>query len=88
VDGYVTSTNATPCWQRRLPSLDLLWCSALSVSQLAAPTYIRRPPWLTSVILATWEAEIGRIIVQGYSLPDPISKIIRAKQTKGVAQAV
>jgi hypothetical protein len=35
--------------------------------------------WLTLLILATWEAEIGRIIVQGQSRKDPISKIIRAK---------
>jgi hypothetical protein len=24
-----------------------------------------RPPWLTTVILATWEAEIGRIVIPG-----------------------
>jgi hypothetical protein len=41
--------------------------------------------WLTPIILATREAEIGRIKVQGKT---PISKITRAKWTGGVAQAV
>jgi hypothetical protein len=38
-----------------------------------------------SVTLATWEAEIGRIKVQGQ---DPISKITRTKWAEGVAQVV
>jgi hypothetical protein len=42
-------------------------------------------------LLATWEAEIGRITVQGQprqiSSGDPISKITRAKWTGGAAQA-
>jgi hypothetical protein len=48
---------------------------------------------LLPIILATWEAEIGRIKVQGqlgeivYETP-PISKITRAKWAGGVAQAV
>jgi hypothetical protein len=51
---------------------------------------------VTSIILATWEAEVRRIKVQGQSrqmihetcpLP-PISKITRAKWTGGVAQVV
>jgi hypothetical protein len=44
------------------------------------------------VILATWEAEIRRITVQGQPRQiageTPISKITRAKWTGGVAQAV
>jgi hypothetical protein len=44
------------------------------------------------VILATWEAEIRRIVVQGQLgqivLETPISKITRAKCTGGVAQAM
>jgi hypothetical protein len=40
--------------------------------------------WLTSIILATWEAEIRRIMVQEIA----ISKIFRAKWTGGVAQTV
>jgi hypothetical protein len=48
--------------------------------------------WLTPVILATWEAEIRRITVQGQSrqivCKTPISKITRAKWTGGVAQMV
>jgi hypothetical protein len=50
--------------------------------------------WLTSVILATWEAEIGKIKVRGQpgqivhkTYPSTISKITRAKWTGGVAQA-
>jgi hypothetical protein len=44
-----------------------------------------------SVIPATCEAEIGRIIVRGqptHSSQDPISKITRAKWPGGVAQEV
>jgi hypothetical protein len=46
--------------------------------------------WLTSIILATWEAEIGRI-TDGEASWDkefktPISKITRAEWTRGVAQ--
>jgi hypothetical protein len=46
------------------------------------------------VILATWQTEIGSIKVQGqtrqivHKTPSPLSKITRAKQTGGVAQAV
>jgi hypothetical protein len=45
------------------------------------------------VILATWEAEIGRITVQGQPRKrvqetPPISKITREKWTGGVAQVV
>jgi hypothetical protein len=43
------------------------------------------------IILATWEAEIGRIVVMltwSNSSRDPISKIITAKWTRGVAQLV
>jgi hypothetical protein len=50
--------------------------------------------WPTPIILATWEAEIGRIQglnsrpAQANSSRDPISKITRAKWTAGVAQMV
>jgi hypothetical protein len=48
--------------------------------------------WLTHVTLATWKAEIGRIMARGQpgQMPGetPISKITRAKWTEGVAQAV
>jgi hypothetical protein len=43
------------------------------------------------VIPATWEAEMGRIEIQGQPWPiilDPSSKITRAKWTGGVAQVV
>jgi hypothetical protein len=43
------------------------------------------------VILATWNAEIGRITVlgqPGQEVCDPISKIIRAKWTGYMAQVV
>jgi hypothetical protein len=41
------------------------------------------------VILVTWEAEIKRVTVQVVAnLGDPISKITRAKWTRGVVQAV
>jgi hypothetical protein len=44
------------------------------------------------IILATWEADIGRIEVQDQPrqivLKTPISKITRAKWTGSVAQAV
>jgi hypothetical protein len=47
---------------------------------------------LTPVILATWEAEIGRIVVRGQPwqivLETLSTKIIRAKWTRGVAQVV
>jgi hypothetical protein len=45
-----------------------------------------------AVILATWEAEIGRIMVQGQSwqivLQTPISKIMRSKWAGSMAQVV
>jgi hypothetical protein len=48
-------------------------------------------PWLTPIILATWEAEIRRMKVQGQPrqkvLETPSSKITRAKWTGGVVQA-
>jgi hypothetical protein len=48
--------------------------------------------WLTPVILATWEADIRRIMVQGHPKQiihkNPISKITRAKWTGGAAQAI
>jgi hypothetical protein len=42
------------------------------------------------IIPATWEAEIGRIVVPGQpgKKRDPISNITRAKRTGGVVQAV
>jgi hypothetical protein len=47
---------------------------------------------LIPVILATWEAEIRRVMIQGQLgqivHEIPISKITRAKWTGGVAQAV
>jgi hypothetical protein len=45
--------------------------------------------YLPPVILATWEAEMRRIMVQGQPklvLETPISKITRAKWTEGVVQ--
>jgi hypothetical protein len=46
---------------------------------------------LTPVILATWDAEIRRIMVQGQTRANssqyPISKITREKWTIGVARA-
>jgi hypothetical protein len=43
--------------------------------------------WLTSAIIPTWEAEIGRIMVRGqFGQRVPISKITRAKWTGGEAQ--
>jgi hypothetical protein len=52
-----------------------------------------RRQWLTLVILATWEAEIGRIKVRGQRgqkvrEAPPISKVTRTKQNGGVAQGV
>jgi hypothetical protein len=51
-----------------------------------------RSQWLTPLILANWEAEIWRIMVQGQPRQTvhetPISKITRAKWTGGVTQAV
>jgi hypothetical protein len=45
--------------------------------------------WLIPVILATWEAKIERIEVQSQAgqivFKTPISKITRAKWTRGVA---
>jgi hypothetical protein len=43
--------------------------------------------------LAIWETEIGRIVVQGQPRKilcetPPISRIVRAKWTRGVAQSV
>jgi hypothetical protein len=44
------------------------------------------------LILATWEAEIGRIMIQSQPgqivCETPISKMIKAKWTGGVAQVV
>jgi hypothetical protein len=51
-----------------------------------------RHQWLTSLILAMWEAEIRRIKIWGQSrqisLWDPTSKTIRAKWTGGMIQVV
>jgi hypothetical protein len=48
--------------------------------------------WLTLIILAIGEAEIGRIAVQGQPwqivLETPISKISRAKRIGGMVQVV
>jgi hypothetical protein len=48
--------------------------------------------WLTSVILAIWEAEIGRIVVQSQpqtnTLRDPHLQNNQSKWTGGVAQAI
>jgi hypothetical protein len=49
--------------------------------------------WLMPLILATWGAEVRRIVVwgqpsQAHSSQDPISKITRAKWTGGMAQVV
>jgi hypothetical protein len=53
----------------------------------------RADGWLTPVILASWEAEIGRIVVrdqyrQIVRWDSPISKTTKAKWTGGVANAV
>jgi hypothetical protein len=47
--------------------------------------------WLTSIILTTWEAEIGRIGVQLFASPgkhETPAKITTAKCTGGVAKVV
>jgi hypothetical protein len=48
--------------------------------------------WLTLIILATWEAEIGKIKVRGQPkkivLKTPSPKVIITKWTGGVAQMV
>jgi hypothetical protein len=47
--------------------------------------------WLTPAILATWEAEIGRVTVQtqlGQTLLMFLLKITKAKRTGGVAQVL
>jgi hypothetical protein len=45
-----------------------------------------RCQWLTSVILATWENEIGRLEVQFEANTEKYLQITRAKWTGGVAQ--
>jgi hypothetical protein len=66
-------------------------CSALLISAFNV-SFEARHQWFTHVILATWEAEIGRIKVQGQPgqiIPEtPISKITRTKWTGDVAQAI
>jgi hypothetical protein len=48
--------------------------------------------WFTTVILATWEAEIQRLVVRGQPRQrvweTPISKVTRTKWTGGMAQVV
>jgi hypothetical protein len=54
-------------------------------------THIAELQWVIHVILATWQAKIGKVGVQGQPRQivqeTPISKITRAKWTGGVAQA-
>jgi hypothetical protein len=52
---------------------------------------LKRCQWLIPVILASYEAEIGRITVEAdraNSLQAPIYKITREKWTGGVTQAM
>jgi hypothetical protein len=48
--------------------------------------------WPMPAIVATWEAEMGNIVVRGLPrqvvLETPISKITRVKWARGVTQAV
>jgi hypothetical protein len=56
------------------------------------PGVLDRYLWLMLVILATWETEVKRIVVQGQpwanSLQELISKITKAKWTGGVTLMV
>jgi hypothetical protein len=66
-----------------------LWCEESVLEKLM----LARHQWLTPVILATWEAKIGRIevcrqIVRETTPHPPISKITREKGTWGMAQVV